>query len=246
MLRITILVDNHPGPGHLRTGWGFSALVESDDAEILFDSGPKPDLLAHNSRALGVDLRDIDSVVLSHPHWDHYGGLAHVARVRPGATVFLPSGCDPDFVSRLSRMGLSPAFLGPPTRLTDWMSTTGTLWGPPAEHGLVVRGPDGGLLITGCAHPGVDALTLRAASIAEGHLLGVIGGFHLLSADYRRLEGVSMELRALGVRFLAPIHCSGERARRHLRARLPDAYLDVRVGDSIELSAGRVVVTRAA
>lgn len=238
-------MDNHPAPRHLRTGWGLSALVESDGARVLFDSGPRPDLLAHNSRTLGVDLREIDYVVLSHPHRDHYGGLSYVARVRPGVTVFIPSGCDPSFVSRLRRMGLFPAILGRPTRLAGSLSTTGTLWGPPAEHGLVIVGREGGLLITGCAHPGVDALALRAASIAEGRLLGVVGGFHLLSADYHRLEEVSTGLRALGVRFLAPIHCSGERARRHLRTRLSDAYLDVGVGDSIELSAGKVVVTRA-
>lgn len=42
---------------------------------ILFDAGPDPDTFEINARRLGLDLRAVDAVVLSHGHWDHGGGM---------------------------------------------------------------------------------------------------------------------------------------------------------------------------
>jgi len=65
---------------------GFSALVRvrrgATRHTLLFDTGVSPDGLVHNTDRLGVDLADIEVVVLSHGHWDHCGGLAGLARQR--------------------------------------------------------------------------------------------------------------------------------------------------------------------
>ena len=45
--------------------WGYSALVEYDGKTILFDSGSQAEVLAHNAKALGVDLAKVDIAVLS-------------------------------------------------------------------------------------------------------------------------------------------------------------------------------------
>jgi 7,8-dihydropterin-6-yl-methyl-4-(beta-D-ribofuranosyl)aminobenzene 5'-phosphate synthase len=42
---------------------------------VLFDSGPEEYAFERNSRRLGVDLGIVESVVLSHGHWDHAGGM---------------------------------------------------------------------------------------------------------------------------------------------------------------------------
>jgi 7,8-dihydropterin-6-yl-methyl-4-(beta-D-ribofuranosyl)aminobenzene 5'-phosphate synthase len=42
---------------------------------LLFDSGPEADTFERNTRQLGIDLGDVEAVVLSHGHWDHAGGL---------------------------------------------------------------------------------------------------------------------------------------------------------------------------
>ncbi len=70
--------------------WGFAALVETDGARILFDTGDDPTVLEHNVRAAGVDLRQLDFVVLSHRHSDHMGGLAYLLRVNPKAHIYAP------------------------------------------------------------------------------------------------------------------------------------------------------------
>ena len=55
--------------------WGFAALVEVDGRRILFDTGANEDTVVRNLKTLGLDLRNVQSVVLSHNHADHTTGL---------------------------------------------------------------------------------------------------------------------------------------------------------------------------
>jgi len=58
-----------------RGEWGFSAVVEADDARLLFDTGNLPDTATANAKLLKVSLDGIREIVLSHWHGDHTGGL---------------------------------------------------------------------------------------------------------------------------------------------------------------------------
>jgi 7,8-dihydropterin-6-yl-methyl-4-(beta-D-ribofuranosyl)aminobenzene 5'-phosphate synthase len=70
----------------LRAEHGFSALVTvrrgTTRTTLLFDTGISPDGMTDNADRLGIDLRDVQGVVLSHGHWDHAGGLAGMAARR--------------------------------------------------------------------------------------------------------------------------------------------------------------------
>src|SRR3954447_19596815 len=70
----------------LRAEHGFSALVTvrrgTATTTLLFDTGISPDGMTENADRLGVDLRDVQGVVLSHGHFDHAGGLAGLAARR--------------------------------------------------------------------------------------------------------------------------------------------------------------------
>ena len=88
--RVTILVDAFGEDSTLKRGWGYSALFEYGGRRILFDTGSRGADFAHNVNALGVDLKKLDFVVVSHRHNDHTGGLGHVLRENPGVTVYTP------------------------------------------------------------------------------------------------------------------------------------------------------------
>ena len=60
--------------------WGFAALVEADGRRILFDTGAHEDTVLRNLAALGIDLKDVEIVVLSHNHADHTAGLMTLRR----------------------------------------------------------------------------------------------------------------------------------------------------------------------
>lgn len=72
--QVTVLATNISDYGGLGE-WSFAALFESDQDAVLFDTGFKEDTVLHNVLHLGVDLSQVEKVVLSHFHSDHTGGL---------------------------------------------------------------------------------------------------------------------------------------------------------------------------
>jgi 7,8-dihydropterin-6-yl-methyl-4-(beta-D-ribofuranosyl)aminobenzene 5'-phosphate synthase len=76
IFRITILCENGVGPISGTLGeHGFSALIEPSAGEpLLFDTGQGGTLL-HNARRMNKTLASVGTVVLSHGHYDHSGGL---------------------------------------------------------------------------------------------------------------------------------------------------------------------------
>jgi 7,8-dihydropterin-6-yl-methyl-4-(beta-D-ribofuranosyl)aminobenzene 5'-phosphate synthase len=88
--RITILYDAFGKSSRLQKDWGFSALIEYGGKRILFDTGNNGDVLLHNAEAKGVDLADLDFVVVSHRHGDHMGGLTRLLQVNPKVKIFAP------------------------------------------------------------------------------------------------------------------------------------------------------------
>lgn len=85
-MRITILCENTASSLGLIGEHGFSALIERDKEKVLFDTGQGLGLV-HNADVLGVDLRDITEVVLSHGHYDHTGGLKDLLFRTGGARI---------------------------------------------------------------------------------------------------------------------------------------------------------------
>jgi 7,8-dihydropterin-6-yl-methyl-4-(beta-D-ribofuranosyl)aminobenzene 5'-phosphate synthase len=88
--QVTILYDAFGKRAGLRRDWGFAALVEYQGKRILFDTGNDAAIFEHNVRALGVDLRRLDYVVISHRHGDHTSGLNHLLRVNPQVRIYAP------------------------------------------------------------------------------------------------------------------------------------------------------------
>ena len=87
-MRATILVENEAGRSDLRCEHGLAIWIEIGDNNILFDTGAS-DAVVENAGRLEIDLSTADAIVLSHGHNDHSGGLAAVARVAPGAAIFV-------------------------------------------------------------------------------------------------------------------------------------------------------------
>jgi 7,8-dihydropterin-6-yl-methyl-4-(beta-D-ribofuranosyl)aminobenzene 5'-phosphate synthase len=96
--------------------WGFAALIEADGHIVLFDTGARPDTVLRNAGELGIDLSAVDTVVLSHNHWDHTGGLTTLRRTlkaenpsaiqhaHVGDGIFLPRIIDTKAVDSLPPM----------------------------------------------------------------------------------------------------------------------------------------------
>jgi 7,8-dihydropterin-6-yl-methyl-4-(beta-D-ribofuranosyl)aminobenzene 5'-phosphate synthase len=90
MTKITILIDNKANEC-LASEHGFSVWIEAAGRRLLFDGGQGP-ALASNAGRLNVPLRSADSLILSHGHYDHTGGLPLVIESAPGVHVYCHPG----------------------------------------------------------------------------------------------------------------------------------------------------------
>ncbi len=87
MIKITILCENSIGKLIGSGEHGFSAFIETEEGNFLFDTGSGPSIVA-NSLVLKKDLRSVKKVFLSHGHYDHSGGLPEVLKLRGQVDVY--------------------------------------------------------------------------------------------------------------------------------------------------------------
>lgn len=87
-MRIINLVENEPGSSGCEAAHGLSFYVETENHKLLFDTSPS-DLLLLNARKLGVDLTSVDTVILSHGHYDHSGGILSFVGLNPNAVIYM-------------------------------------------------------------------------------------------------------------------------------------------------------------
>ena len=74
---ISVLTDNGTKrDSHLIAEHGLSLYIECDGLKLLFDTG-ETDVYLKNAAKMGIDLRKIDIVALSHHHYDHVGGIKY-------------------------------------------------------------------------------------------------------------------------------------------------------------------------
>jgi len=86
-LKITVLVDNTALFDRMFVAeHGFSAYIETGGKKILFDTGYS-DALVKNAGKMGINLLNLDYIVLSHGHFDHTGGLWHILRMHMEAEI---------------------------------------------------------------------------------------------------------------------------------------------------------------
>lgn len=74
--------DTLCGADSCRACNGLSLMIRLYQGEqyktILFDAGPDDGLVVENAQRMGLDLTEVDAVVISHGHYDHYGGIKSV------------------------------------------------------------------------------------------------------------------------------------------------------------------------
>jgi 7,8-dihydropterin-6-yl-methyl-4-(beta-D-ribofuranosyl)aminobenzene 5'-phosphate synthase len=90
--KVTILCDAFGESKELTKDCGYSALVEHNGKRILFDTANDAAIFEHNVKTLGVDLTNLDFVVISHRHVEHTTAMRYVLRVNPNVTVYVPRG----------------------------------------------------------------------------------------------------------------------------------------------------------
>jgi 7,8-dihydropterin-6-yl-methyl-4-(beta-D-ribofuranosyl)aminobenzene 5'-phosphate synthase len=253
--RVTVLYDAFGArDAALEMDWGFAALVEYGGRRILFDTGNNAAMFERNVKRLGVDLTQLDAVVISHRHGDHTSGLTYLLQVNPAVKIFVPvegayfkAPIPAAYFSREAGLPVEMRYFGgrtPPEILsgTPWqsgnfvaVSTTTEIFpglfivstqaaNQMNELALAIRTPQGMAVVVGCSHPGVEKALESAAKI-DPRLYTVTGGFHLVQTERAAIERVVALLQdTLKVQRVAPGHCTGELAFAIFMERFKDRF----------------------
>jgi 7,8-dihydropterin-6-yl-methyl-4-(beta-D-ribofuranosyl)aminobenzene 5'-phosphate synthase len=242
---ITILYDNVCYDTMFTPSNGFSCFIAGLKKTILFDAGEKVDVLQHNMKQANIDPSRIEYLVISHAHADHFGGLLAFdsstrtyQAVTIGATgwknietAFLPVKL-PYTLARNERVDSLPVGLFPHVFLTGVMPAK-VRYGD--EQSLIIDTPQGLVLITGCAHPGIVSILKRAKEILNKDIYLVLGGFHLSSQTDEQIKTIVDSFKSMGVCYCGPTHCTGDKAKAAFRKAYGDHYVEMGAGRTITL-----------
>jgi 7,8-dihydropterin-6-yl-methyl-4-(beta-D-ribofuranosyl)aminobenzene 5'-phosphate synthase len=235
-LKLTIVYDNNEFDPQLETKWGFSCLVEGLKRTVLFDTGGDSDTLLGNMKKLKIAPKQIDIIVLSHIHGDHVGGLSGFLEENRDVIVYLPESFPESFKEETSSFGAEVVEVSQAEELFSNVYTTGELGNGIKEQSLIVTTSQGLVVITGCAHPGVVNIVNKAKDMMAGkNVYLVIGGFHMSGVSAHQIQSVIEGFRQLGVRKVAPCHCSGDETRKLFREKYKEDYINSGAGKIITL-----------
>ena len=87
-LKIVNLIENTEGRSECSYEHGLSFYIETEGHKVLLDLGQTDDSI-RNAESLRVDLRAVDTVVLSHGHYDHSGGIIPFSRINDRAVIYM-------------------------------------------------------------------------------------------------------------------------------------------------------------
>jgi 7,8-dihydropterin-6-yl-methyl-4-(beta-D-ribofuranosyl)aminobenzene 5'-phosphate synthase len=249
------------GTLHPENAAGSSALVEAKEKDgsvrrFLFDTGWGAEWMDKRFAEEGIDelLRqgEIEFLVISHEHFDHFWGIGSTVRHCPDIPIYVPEGFHSEGFQLIEKVGHTgpvkvvaldkPIIPFPGLAIVNFpMHTLGRVQG---ENVLYAHLADRGLaMITGCGHGGVLELLDYGRRTFQGgdRVCGVYGGLHISPfGDWgEKHEAVIQALRKYGIEQLGCNHCTGAKAvRRMIELGLPVIRGSARHGSSTDLYLG--------
>jgi len=211
-MKITIIYDNTSVRSDLQADWGFSALIQVKGRNILFDTGADGRILLSNMEKLKINPKEIEDVFISHPHWDHIGGLSSFLHINNQIKLWIPS--------YFSGAKDAKEFIEVknPRKLYEGIHSTGELDG--IEQSLCIETEKGIVIIAGCSHPRMENIIKIASQF--GKVYGIIGGLHGTRPE--SLKDFDL---------ICPTHCT--QYKSEIKSLYPEKYVEGGAGKIMEV-----------
>ena len=196
---IKISYDDICSQSGFLTSFGFSALIYNNlsKTHLLFDTGRKGDILVHNINKFNVKVSEIKKVIISHNHHDHTRGLKEIYQLNHDIEIYVPLHDIKSFIRAYPEaqvQGISEMIEVGKNIFSSGQFGSRFL----KEQSLFLKTEKNDLIIiSGCAHPGLEAFILKGQTISN-KIKAVIGGFHGFR-NFSFLEGVE---------FVGACHCT--------------------------------------
>lgn len=233
MPMIKIYYDNTSVNKEVKTAWGFSALVKYKGRNLLFDTGGDARILLSNMKTMGSDPKFIWHILISHDHWDHTGGLPKA--LHADQKVYLLKSFSRGLKDQIKSSGAHVVEVKRFQEIAAGVYTTGELGETIKEQSLIIDTDKGLIIITGCSHPGIVHIVRETKEHFKKEIFLVLGGFHLYDLSGEKIKLIIKKLRSLGVKKIAPCHCTGEKAIPLFQREYQKDFIKVGAGSIIDV-----------
>jgi 7,8-dihydropterin-6-yl-methyl-4-(beta-D-ribofuranosyl)aminobenzene 5'-phosphate synthase len=243
MNSLTILVDNACS-SQLHSEHGLAMVLEYNNHKYIFDTGASS-LYTKNAQLLNIDLQSFDTVVLSHGHWDHANGLndlpnksnliAHegifTKRYRKDKS-FIGINSDEKTVKRTFNCSLYSESVEIAPNIffltnipksetnTDFLLEDNSFDQLEDDSSIAIKTPEGVILLSGCAHAGIQNHIIEACRMTgERSIKHIVGGLHIKTKEQADEIGKFLSMHVDGIVYTG--HCTSREAMLALSHYIP-------------------------
>lgn len=233
-MEIEILLDKEKDLEEFQVGWGLSFLI---DRKILFDTGENFEYLKHNAELLGIDLKKIKKIFISHQHWDHRGGLDRLLEINNQVDVYICKSSSQDFKESIKRKKTNLVEVKDILKIDEGIYSSGELAAiykeePLYEQFLIIEKNNFLVVLCGCSHPGILNTVEKISFDFKKEIMAVMGGFHLLDKEERFVRFTVEELKRK-IKKVGPSHCTGYPAISYFKEVFKENFIEIKVGKRI-------------
>lgn len=100
MIKVVTLVENTAENNQCKTRHALSLFIETEKHKLLCDVGEN-DCFIDNAKVLGVDLSAVDTLVITHGHFDHGGALESFMKINDKAKIYIRRSAFDEYYTRV-------------------------------------------------------------------------------------------------------------------------------------------------
>jgi 7,8-dihydropterin-6-yl-methyl-4-(beta-D-ribofuranosyl)aminobenzene 5'-phosphate synthase len=228
---VTLIEDTKINePKDIVAAHGLSLYIERNGQRILFDTGPSSQFI-RNSEKLGVDIKKIDIVIISHSHTDHIGGLTSFLWINKKAIIYLSKNAlkNQDFRALCSKMDERTFnrihYVDNSTEIAQGIFILAEIEERypirdrvDDEIVLVMKNNNKLIIFSGCSHGEIlNIMGTVTRTFPNNYVRAVIGGFHLIGASKYFVEQIGKEMLKYPIIKIYTCHCTGKENYRVLK-----------------------------
>lgn len=232
---IDIILDDYHGRFLSGRPDRFGCLVRVDSLTILFDEFEGSYL-----EERGIDFSDMDLVFVPGGKFRRPVAQARFDKIHfADATVCVAEPPSPKARWKHEKWREYLIVASEPVKIAEHVYSTGPIGTDKTAQGMFIETEHGIVLITGCALPGMSKIVRAAKKHLNRDVLLVVGGFHMdeMGNDFDEMVKEIEVLQGLGIKYVAPVHCTGTDAQALLKEAFAERFIDLGVGDKLNVSS---------
>jgi len=239
-IKINIIFDNDSCKDNTKLLWGFSCLIETPYNTILFDTGSNGRVLLKNIKSRKLNISNIDTIFLSHSHWDHIGGIDSILELNPDIQIYLTSSISQNLIRDLNTLSNGVNLIdNQPIQIQKETYSTGAM-GKEKEQAIILDTNRGLVIVAGCSHSGIENIASRAKEFLNKEIFLLLGGFHLYKKNNSEILETIKKIKDLNIKFIAPSHCTGDRAKELFQNEFKENYINSGLGTYINFTKNHI------